>query len=124
MSIFMDHLQQLMDERGLTDKEFREQCGGISKNNITNWRNGMKPQASTSHRIADFFGVSHDWLIGISEIKARLLDELSSDNEPIDKQIAELIRYFRECDARGQLRIAQVALNEWERTQNARSEAT
>ena len=34
MTIFMERLQKLMDERNLTDKELREQCGDISKNNI------------------------------------------------------------------------------------------
>ena len=34
MTIFMERLQKLMDERNLTDKDLREQCGDISKTTL------------------------------------------------------------------------------------------
>ena len=81
MTIFMERLQKLMDERNLTDKELREQCGDISKNSITNWRNGTKPQKAIVHKLADFFGVSSDYLLGIDDVKRQMLDVL--DQTPI-----------------------------------------
>ena len=121
MSVFMERLQFLMDERGMSDKELREQCGGISKNNITNWRNGTKPQAAAVHKIAEFFNVSADWLLGIDDVKERISSVLTKS--AIDEQIEELVRLYRSCDAKGQFKISHIAMLEWERCEEERKKS-
>lgn len=120
MTIFMERLQKLMDERNLTDKELREQCGDISKNNITNWRNGTKPQRAIVHKLADFFGVSSDYLLGIDNVKQQMLDVFDQTPVPISvskqAQLDTLIKYFSLCDEEGKFRIIQLAMNEFDRT--------
>jgi transcriptional regulator with XRE-family HTH domain len=38
---------------------------GISSGAVTNWKNGAVPQSATLKRIADYFGVSTSYLLGI-----------------------------------------------------------
>lgn len=64
----MDRLQELMDERNLRDKDLRELCS-ISKNSITNWRKGVVPQPVMVARIADYFGISADYLMGKTDYR-------------------------------------------------------
>lgn len=116
MTIFMERLQALMNEHNLSDKELRERCGSISKNNITNWRNGTKPQPATVDKLAQFFGVSTDYLLGIDDVKQKILDTLDTPIDLQNPQIQSLLKHFSQCDGDGQLRIIHVAMTEWERT--------
>lgn len=120
MTVFMERLQKLMDEHNLTDKDLREQCGDISKNNITNWRKGTKPQAAIVHKLADFFGVSCDYLLGIDDTKQQMLDVLNqitvSIPAPTEAQLDTLVKYFSLCDEEGRFRIIQLAMNEYDRS--------
>jgi transcriptional regulator with XRE-family HTH domain len=66
----------------------------ISKSNATNWKNGTVPHRSTIAKIADYFGVSKDFLLsGESSLNKinLVMEELSSystDNKqiPIDME--------------------------------------
>ena len=122
----MERLQKLMDERNLTDKDLREQCGDISKNNITNWRKGTNPQRAIVHKLADFFGVSSDYLLGIDDVKQQMLDVL--DQTPISisastqTQLDTLIKYFSLCDEEGRFRIIQLAMNEYDRSEKEKTD--
>ena len=115
MTVFMERLQSLMDERNLNDTDLRETLG-LSRNAITNWRNGMRPQASTVHRLAEFFNVSYDYLRGIDELKAEaneILDKTSSN-----AMITELMRMYKECETQSQIYIAKIIWEEWMRSKN------
>ena len=127
MTIFMERLQKLMDEHDLTDKDLREQCGGISKNNITNWRKGTKPQVAIVHQLADFFGVSSDYLLGIDDMKQRILDILDQptpSSAPTQSQLDTLVKYFSLCDEEGRFRIIQLAMNEYDRVAKEKTDST
>ena len=128
MTIFMERLQKLMDERNLTDKDLREQCGDISKNNITNWRNGTKPQKAIVHKLAEFFGVSSDYLLGIDDVKQQMLNVFDQTPVPISvstqAQLDTLIKYFSLCDEEGKFRIIQLAMNEYDRSEKEKTENT
>ena len=47
----------------------------ISRGSVTNWKNGVVPQDITLKKIADYFGVSVDYLIGREEEKPIKSDE-------------------------------------------------
>lgn len=112
MSIFMERLQGLMDERNINDRELKEACQ-ISQNSITNWRKGMKPQAAMVDKLAAYFDVSRDYLLGIDDIKKDILSILDSPQESFIKR---LLYYYDQCDNDGKLRIIQVAMNEYDRS--------
>jgi len=114
MSVFMERLQQLMNEQNLNDTELREMLG-LSKNSLTNWRKGMKPQASTVHRLADFFGVSYDWLLGIDGYKRQIRAIIEPKQTPPDALIQELMEMYKQCSAQSQIYINKVIWEEWKR---------
>lgn len=63
---FGDNLKQLRKQRNLTQKELGSQIG-LSKAVISKYENGMGyPTFDVLIRIAQFFGVSTDYLLGVS----------------------------------------------------------
>ena len=118
MTVFMERLQLLMDNEELSDRDLIQMLG-LSKNAITNWRNGMKPQSSTVHRLADFFSVSYDWLRGIDGPKNEIRKIISKSDDPI---LDELIKMYKECDPQSQTYLAHVIWQEWDRCRRMRNE--
>lgn len=59
--------EQLLKERGLSIAEFSRQTG-ISKSTLSDWKKGKFQLKDSKRRvIADFFGVTLDYLDGLSE---------------------------------------------------------
>lgn len=79
---FMERVDELTKEKGLTGKQVMEQCG-ISKNSFVNWRNGRMPTKTTKKTLADFFGVSVEYLMGET-------DDRGQKNSPGQVSEAEL----------------------------------
>ena len=68
-SMFIRNLKQLVDSSGLTVKAFSERVG-LTPPAISRYLSGdRKPELSPVVRIARSFGVSVDWLLGLSESK-------------------------------------------------------
>ena len=64
MSIFGDNIKRLRKNKGLKQQELAEILG-IKRNTYSDWENGKcKPNYEKLEKIADFFGVSLDWLFG------------------------------------------------------------
>ena len=69
-SIFAERLRELRKGRGLTQKELGGQTG-LSKAVVSKYETGMGyPSFDILIRIAQFFGVSTDYLLGASGNKA------------------------------------------------------
>ncbi len=75
---------------------------GIAKPTVTRWKNGSNPNSSTLYKVADYFGVTPDYLLGSDENKksstpegAELIpgySKLSDANRAIvDSMIAQLL---------------------------------
>ena len=63
----VDRIFQIMEDRKLTSAFVSKQTG-ISAGNFTDWKKGRsKPGAKTINRLAEFFGVSSDYLLGRSD---------------------------------------------------------
>ena len=57
-------LRELRQERGLKQEELGRRVGA-SKQSVSNWENGnILPSIDILVRLADFFGVSTDYLLG------------------------------------------------------------
>ena len=67
---FMERVDELTKEKGLTGKQVMEQCG-ISKNSFVNWRSGRKPTKTTKKILAEFFGVSVEYLMGETDDRTK-----------------------------------------------------
>ena len=63
-NLFSVRLKELRLQHGFSQEELAEQIG-IKRNYYSDWENGKcKPNYEKLEKIADFFGVSLDWLFG------------------------------------------------------------
>lgn len=73
-------LKELRKETGLTQKEIANQIH-VGQNSYSNWENGnRKPTAEITSKLAEFFNVSIDYLLGKTDIK---------NNSDIDEEALE-----------------------------------
>jgi transcriptional regulator with XRE-family HTH domain len=71
-NIFKERLAHLREERNLKQKEFAEAIN-IHNRNINRYELGLRePDFDTLIKIADFFNVSTDYLLGRTENRKRL----------------------------------------------------
>lgn len=65
---------------------------GISKSNYSNWNDSSVPRATTLQKLADYFGVSVDYLLG--------KEEQQKENAPTEDNLSEgermLLELFRQ----------------------------
>lgn len=62
--VFPIRLRQLRERRGMSRRVLAELCG-LSKNAISRYERGeSEPTGRALGAIADYFGVSVDWLLG------------------------------------------------------------
>ena len=65
---FPGRLQKLIRTRKVTQKELADYCG-VKRQSIGQWKDGRnKPDIVSLRRIAEFFNVSADYLLGISDV--------------------------------------------------------
>lgn len=67
---FGERLRQLRKEKGISAEQLAE-IMGINKSTISRYENGQRdPFMPFVQKIADYFNVSIDWMVGLSEIRA------------------------------------------------------
>ena len=64
--MFFNRFKQLCDQR---DIGVYRACMdiGLNRSAVAKWKNGGKPNGSTAAKLADYFGVTTDYLLGQSE---------------------------------------------------------
>lgn len=68
MDTIGDRIKQLRDEAGLSQMELSEKIG-LSQSAIARYElNKTEPKASDIIKLSEFFGVSADYLLGLSDI--------------------------------------------------------
>ena len=65
---FFTKYKMLCEEKGIGVSIAAEKMG-FARSATTRWRNGSTPDMKTINTIADFFGVSADYLLGNTEIR-------------------------------------------------------
>lgn len=117
---FIERLEQLRQEKGITRKKLLEDCK-LGKNQITYWeKNNTIPTPAVLFSLARYFGVTPEYLLGESDDK----DNGIKDIEELPDLEQTLLFCFENCDAIGQMRIIQVAMNEQDRTQKEKTGST
>lgn len=66
---------------------------GFSTAIATKWKNGAVPRDTTLKKIADYFNVSVDYLLGKTEVS-----EADNANALLSSQEAELLKMFRQLN--------------------------
>lgn len=79
--LFKDILKQLRIEKGLTQKEVAQHFG-IAQSNYQQWESGKRsPSGETLEKLADFFKVSTDFLLGRNPVERVGLDKFIEELE-------------------------------------------
>ena len=101
---FYNRLSELCAEQGGTPHTFLKEFN-ISSGTLSSWKKGRDVKTSTVVRIADFFHVSVDYLLGLSDARYRtdvlpsvVLGDLLSSNE------SEMLSLFRKLSHDEQMR--------------------
>lgn len=83
--MFTERLKSLRKEAGLTQKELAEQLG-IKQPTYTQWELGRRsPSSETLEKFANFFNVSTDYLLGNSDYKTTIDQDIE---EAIQRSVA------------------------------------
>ena len=67
--MFFDRLKKLCDERGISAYKACTDIG-LNRAAVAKWKNGSIPSGSTAAKLADYFGVTTDYLLGKENKKA------------------------------------------------------
>lgn len=82
MTRFFEQYSRLCKERGMSANGVAKIIG-VSSATVTQWKTGSLPQQRTLERVAEYFGVSADYLLGYTDEKekpaAQMGDELSPE---------------------------------------------
>ena len=112
--MFYDVFAGLCEKHGIKPSKAAEECG-INKSNVSNWKNnGYVPRGGALNKIASYFGVSTDYLLG-NEQKERpvpakrdepditfndftyaLHNETKELTEENKQKLLEMARFFKE----------------------------
>lgn len=94
--MFWERFVQLCAERNTKPNPVAKELG-ISSGAVTNWKNGAVPQSATLKRIADYFGVSTSYLLGIVDDPDPIaLVDPSKKSPPIIEMIDEAMKDLSE----------------------------
>ena len=92
----MERIQSLKEEAGLLDRDV-ERGAGIADSSIARWRRGVcKPGLANIVRLSIFFGVSLDYLLGLSDLRERA--EHASHLSEDEKRLLAMYRDFPALD--------------------------
>lgn len=83
-----DRLKKLCDEQGISVNKLEERIG-LGKNTLYSWKKKV-PTGSNLTRVADYFDVSVDYLLGRTD-KKRYYDLTEKDEKTIQKELEKLI---------------------------------
>ena len=104
--MFWERLVQLCAERNTKPNPVAKELG-ISSGSVTNWKNGAVPHSATLKKIADYFGVSTSYLLGVA-------DDPQKETEPtaaVDPELLSLIDDMTEEELEEMKRYAEFLLS-------------
>ena len=64
--MFFNRFKELCDERGISAYRACTDIG-LNRSAVAKWKTGGKPNGSTAAKLAEYFGVTTDYLLGQSE---------------------------------------------------------
>ena len=87
---FIDRLEELRNEKGITRKQLLKDCK-LGKNQYTYWeKKNTVPTPSVLTTLATYFGVTSDYLIGITEERTVPNEKLQGIDFALSGEIRDL----------------------------------
>lgn len=99
--MFFDKFSALCQKMGVSKSKAAESVG-LNRTSVMKWKNGAVPSGATITKLAEYFGVSADYLLDNSDIspetqKAPTLNK--KDERDIKKKMEEMLDLFNSDDA-------------------------
>lgn len=102
--MFWENFIRLCNERNTKPNNVAKALG-IPSGSVTDWKNGRTPRSTTAQKLADYFGVSVDYLLGKTEQKEKPAEDgglgenivrfLGRDGKVLEKKLTpELLAYL------------------------------
>lgn len=89
MNSFASNLKELRTEKSMSQKELAEKLN-YTQSNICEWENGnVEPKATALITIAEFFGVTVDFILGIEDNYEQTTTLTSIPYSPEERQLIE-----------------------------------
>lgn len=106
--MFGDRIRELRNEKGLTQLELAKLLS-LSKSNISKYESGdLEPNVSTFALLSEIFGVSVDYIMGISSVrdpagtsfsKPSILDDLSPEAREKAEEYVEMLKKLDDIES-------------------------
>lgn len=97
--MFLERIAALISSRGITRNKLLHDLG-LDKSSFSNWeKRGTIPSGDVVAKIADYFGVTTDYLLGRTDQKET---PTSGDGDGLNDMERELITLYRELNQEGQ----------------------
>lgn len=121
--VFSERLNELLKERKTTWKDVSTELG-IGKNQQKYWVDkDIAPDGRTLIKLAQFFEVTTDYLLGIEELKKESLNILDNQTITLSAKEAQLILKFRKLDDEGRIMVESTLIQELRRIATDKGEA-
>ncbi|WP_432354247.1 helix-turn-helix domain-containing protein [Anaerotruncus rubiinfantis] len=92
--MFYNRFCELCAEQHIAPTTFTENTLKMSKGNVSKWKDGKPPKSDTVQKIAAYFGVSTDYLLGNTDIKNK--PAATEDDELLkNPEMREALIWFR-----------------------------
>ena len=110
--MFYNRLEALCLSIKTTPTAFVEGVLSMSRSNVTKWKDGVPPKSDTIMRIAEYFNVSTDYLLGKTDIKNNPTAEYSDEvaemlkARPLLRELAEKLSTLDDDQLAAFLKIA------------------
>lgn len=120
--MFYERLKKLCDERGLALTNVVVNELHMSRGNLSRWKNGNVPKGDTLSTLAEYFGVSTDYLLGTAELKEDCLATLDNQVLSLTAEEVRLVLKYRALDDEGRTMVESTLIQETRRVETAKGE--
>lgn len=104
---FYERYETLCAERGVKPQtQEMLDVAGVKSPSVSGWKSGSQPKADVLCRLAKYFDVTTDYLLGLSEVRNAHAVPALTEQERL------LLSAFRAATVEGQFHIIQVCMNE------------
>lgn len=91
----MNRIRELREDRDLRQIDVAKQVG-IDQRTLSNYENGTtNPDSFAIIKLAEFFGVTCDYLLGVTERNLLNSDEVLKEIDDIKKRLDDIKKYIR-----------------------------
>ncbi len=109
--MFYDRLKELCKMRGVSITNVAKELG-MSSGNLSKWKNGGVPRGKSLTALAEYFGVSTDYLLGTDTLKEKAITILDDPDLTLTAEEKWFILKLRELDKEGRTMVESTLISE------------